>query len=369
MRRADILSIALLLLPGFSGEAQVSRRDLDDIERHRRQETPAPVLQSIGNDSLSWNVTVKIQSWEFLEGGDPDVGSIPEEDRLQGDMVHNGATVVLPDFWEKPDTLLAAMVADYIARHRRGLSTVLGRYESYRDELRMVFRRRSLPESLTLLAAVESAMNPLALSKAGARGMWQFMPGTARSYGLRCDEIVDERLDYLSSADAAAAYLEKAYNKYGDWRLAISSYNCGSGAVEKAIRRAQSKDYWKIYPFLPEETRGYFPAFAASLYAYLYREDLGITLAGFSRETGPLIRVDRSVTFKELASETGVDVRELRRLNPQFLTGIVPGGNRAYHLRIPKRKFSDREDNRPMKEIEILPESIFRGGKLGGNRL
>ncbi len=338
MRRADILFIALLLLPGFSGRAQVSRRDLDDIERHRRQETPAPVLQSIGNDSVSWNVTVRIQSWEFLEGGDPDAGSVPEEDSLQVDMVHNGVAVVLPDFWEKPDTLLAAMVADYIARHRKGLSTVLGRYESYRNELRMVFRRRGLPESLTLLAVIESAMNPLALSKAGARGMWQFMPGTARSYGLRCDEIVDERLDYLSSADAAAAYLEKAYTKYRDWRLAISSYNCGPGAVEKAIRRAQSRDYWKIYPFLPEETRGYFPAFAASLYAYLYRDDLGLAVTEFSRETGPLIRVDKSMTFRELALETGVDVRELRRLNPQFLSGIVPGGNRAYYLRIPKRK-------------------------------
>ena len=137
-------------------------------------------------------------------------------------------------------------------------------------ELRAVFERRGLPEDLTLLAAVESAMNPRALSKAGARGMWQLMPATARRFGLRCDGLVDDRLDYRRSTEAAACYLERAYARYGDWRLAISSYNCGYAAVDRAITRAGSREYWDIYRFLPFETRGYFPAFAATLFVFRY---------------------------------------------------------------------------------------------------
>ena len=115
-------------------------------------------------------------------------------------------------------------------------------------------------------------MNPRALSKAGARGMWQLMPATARQFGLRCDGFVDDRLDYRRSTEAAASYLERAYARYGDWRLAISSYNCGYAAVDRAITRAGSREYWDIYRFLPSETRGYFPAFAATLFVFRYHK-------------------------------------------------------------------------------------------------
>ena len=323
----------LSLLMGFPLGAQVSRRDLEDIERHRRETVRPPVVQSIGSDSLEWDATPLVSTWDFLEGGDPDEEGA--DHRVQPDVV-TGAGPVLEVFWETPDTLLATMVADYIARHRKGLGVVLGRYAAYEDELRSVFRSRGLPEDLAILAAVESAMNPLALSRAGARGMWQFMPGTARQYGLRCDGVVDERLDYSSSAWAATRYLEKAYERYADWRLAISSYNCGSAAVDKAISRARSNDYWKIYPFLPAETRGYFPAFAATLYAYLYWEDLGIKKDDFKREKGVLFKVECDMTLKEIAGATGIGIRELRQMNPQFVAGVIPGKTRAYYVRIPQ---------------------------------
>ena len=333
MRDCIIIPVSLLLLMCSQLGAQVSRRDMEDIERHRRETARPPVVQSIGSDSLEWESTVVVSTWDFLEGGNPDDDG--DGLRVQPDITTGGGPV-LDVFWESPDTLLATMVADYITRHRKGLGVVLGRYAAYEDELRAAFRRRGLPENLAILAAVESAMNPLALSRAGARGMWQFMPATARHYGLRCDGIVDERLDYSSSAWAASRYLEKAYERYDDWRLAISSYNCGSGAVDRAISRARSNDFWKIYPFLPAETRGYFPAFAATLYAYCYRDELGIEEVRFTREKEVLFKVECDMTLKEIAGATGIGVSQLRRLNPQFISGVIPGRSRRYYIRIPQ---------------------------------
>ena len=332
VRVSIIIPVSLLLLMCSPLGAQVSHRDMEDIERHRRETARPPVVQSIGSDSLEWEATVVVSTWDFLEGGNPDGDG--DSLRVQPDITTGGGPV-LDVFWESPDTLLATMVADYIARHRKGLGIVLGRYAAYEDELRSAFRSRGLPEGLAILAAVESAMNPLALSRAGARGMWQFMPATARHYGLRCDGIVDERLDYLRSAEAAAAYLEKAYLKYGDWRLAISSYNCGPASMDRAVARAGSGCYWDIYPFLPAETRGYFPAFAAILYAYTYGNELGIRWSPMQREETWLFKAERDLSISEIATALGVSAERLRQMNPQFMAGIIPGRSKAYFVRIP----------------------------------
>ena len=151
MRINSVACLSFLLL-GTSAFAQLSRRDLEDIERHRGE---------------SREMSVVVETWDFLDVDEEE--ATPEE-------IDVGAGAVLEYFWESPDSLLATMVADYIARHKKGLRIVLERYESYEVELRAVFERKGLPEDLTLLAAVESAMNPRALSKAGARGMWQLMP-------------------------------------------------------------------------------------------------------------------------------------------------------------------------------------------------
>ena len=123
-----------------------------------------------------------------------------------------------------------------------------------------------MPLELKYLAIIESALNPVAVSRAGAKGMWQFMYRTATLYGLRIDSFIDERLDPVKSADAAARYLRDSYSIFGDWNLAISSYNCGAGNVNKAIKRAGGKtDFWSIYEYLPRETRGYVPAFVGAM--------------------------------------------------------------------------------------------------------
>ena len=187
-----------------------------------------------------------------------------------------------------------------------------------------------------IIAVIESAFNPVAVSRAGAKGMWQFMYNTARMYGLTINSFVDERLDPVKSADAAARYMRDAYRIFGDWNLAVSAYNCGPGNVNKAIRRSGSRNYWDIYRYLPRETRGYVPAFVGSMYAMKYSKDYGLS-------AGPMMlpaqvdtfEISRNLHFQQISDLTGVSIDELRGLNPQYVKDIIPGDSKTYILRMP----------------------------------
>jgi len=151
------------------------------------------------------------------------------------------------------------------------MAHMLGLCKYYMPIFEEIFNRYDMPEELKAMTIIESAMNPTAVSRVGAKGMWQFMYTTAKMYGLHIDSFVDERMDPVKSAEAAAQYLEDAYEIFGDWNLAIASYNCGAGNVQKAIRRSGGKrDFWSIWPYLPRETRGYGPAFVGALYTLTY---------------------------------------------------------------------------------------------------
>ena len=161
-------------------------------------------------------------------------------------------------------------------------ANILGLSSYYLPMFEEVFDYYGLPKELKAMAIIESALNPTATSRARARGMWQFMYRTALQYNLKINSYVDERLDPLASTHAAAKYLRDSYTIFGDWFLAISSYNCGVGNVNKAIRRAGSRDFWKIYPYLPRETRGYVPSFIAALYLLEYYKEHHIQPANFN---------------------------------------------------------------------------------------
>ena len=157
------------------------------------------------------------------------------------------------------------------------MSNILGLCQYYMPVFEETFNKYGLPDELKYLAVIESALNPLAVSRAGAKGMWQFMFQTAKAYGLEINSFVDERMDPFKSADAAARYLEESYWIFGDWNLAISSYNCGPGNVNKALRRNGGKrDFWSVYDYLPRETRGYVPAFVGAMYAIKYSKENGL---------------------------------------------------------------------------------------------
>lgn len=230
------------------------------------------------------------------------------------------------------------------------MSGMLGLASYYMPIFEETFAKYDIPEELKYMAVIESALNPVAVSRAGAKGMWQFMYQTAKSYGLTINSYVDERLDPVKSADAAARYLRDAYRIFGDWSLAISSYNCGSGNVNKAIRRCGgSKDFWAIYDYLPRETRGYVPAFVGAMYAFNYYKEHGITHAPVQMP----VHVDtfvirKNLHFRQISELTGVTVDELRNLNPQYYHDIIPGKDKPYVLRLPYQytgAFVEHEDS------------------------
>ena len=229
----------------------------------------------------------------------------------------------------------------YSEKMKSGMKRIIGLSSYYMPIFQETFDRHGLPEELKAMAIIESALNPTAVSRAGAKGMWQFMYNTAKLYGLHIDSFVDERLDPVKSADAAAKYLKDAYKIFGDWNLAIASYNCGAGNVQKAIKRAGSRQFWDIWPFLPRETRGYVPAFVGALYALKYHKEHGIeALAVPMPAHTDTFKIRKMVHLKQVSELTGAPLEELQSLNPQYRHNIIPGNDREYILRIPY-KFTD----------------------------
>ncbi len=198
--------------------------------------------------------------------------------------------------------------------------------------------RHGMPMELKYLPIIESALNPVAVSRAGATGLWQFMLPTATGQGLEVNSLVDERRDPYKATDAAVRYLKQLYETYEDWSLAIAAYNCGPGNVNKALRRAGGgkKDFWAIYPFLPAETRGYVPGFIAANYVMTYYGEHNIAPALARR---PLVvdsvHVNRRVHFEQIADVMGITLDELRALNPQYRKDIIPGNIKPYPLVLP----------------------------------
>ena len=217
------------------------------------------------------------------------------------------------------------------------MSSILGLSKYYMPIFDEVFDRYNMPEELKAMAVIESALNPLAVSRAGAKGMWQFMYSTAKIYGLTINSFVDERLDPVKSAEAAARYLKDSYEIFGDWNLAIASYNCGAGNVNKAIRRSGGKRaFWDIWPYLPRETRGYVPAFVGALYAMTYYKEHGIRPDTVQMpEHIDTFKVNKMLHFGQINELTGVPMDQIKNLNPQYKHQIIPGNEKEYILRLP----------------------------------
>lgn len=245
------------------------------------------------------------------------------------------------------------IVKNYIILYSEKMPTkmahMLGLSKYYMPIFEETFNKYDMPEELKAMAIIESALNPVAVSRVGAKGMWQFMYATAKMYGLHIDSFVDERLDPVKSADAAARYMMDAYKIFGDWSLAIASYNCGAGNVNKAIRRSGgSRAFWDIWPYLPRETRGYVPAFVGALYAMHYHKEHGIKPEAVEMPVQvDTFKINRQLHLKQVADLTGAPLDELKNLNPQYRHEIIPGASREYILRLPytyTNAFIEQED-------------------------
>ena len=257
----------------------------------------------------------------------------------------------LPTVIEMPyNNVVQQFIDRYSGRLRRSVSVMLGLQNFYMPIFEQALETYELPLELRYLPIIESALKPNAVSRVGATGLWQFMIGTARQYGLEITSLVDERRDPIKSTYAAVRYLKNLYKIFGDWHLVIAAYNCGPQNVNKAIHRAGGvKDYWHIYPYLPAETRGYVPAFIAANYImnYYCEHNICPMLTNLPAKTDTLV-LNRDVHFEQIAGVLGVDVKMIEELNPQYRRSVVNGNNRPSTLRLPMNlttQFIDNEDS------------------------
>ena len=251
----------------------------------------------------------------------------------------------------------------YSEKMPKSMPHILGLCKYYMPIFEEIFDKYGLPVELKAMAIIESAMNPRAESRVGAKGMWQFMYQTAKIYDLHVDSFVDERMDPVKSCNAAAQYLLDAYNMFGDWNLAIASYNCGAGNVRKAITRAGgSRKFWDIWPYLPQETRTYVPAFVGALYTMEYYKEHGIKPEPMAMPVGvDTLVINKQLHLKQVSEMTGAPLEELKNLNPQYRHEIVPGHEREYILRIPYQytnSFIELEDTIYRHKTEIFFDPV-----------
>lgn len=244
----------------------------------------------------------------------------------------------LPTVIEMPFNSVVKNTIRFYANRKQLVENMLGLSLYYNPIFVEALERNGMPLELKYLPVIESALVPTAVSRAGAAGLWQFMPGTATGLGLEVSSVIDQRRDPYLASEAAARYLKQLYNTFGDWSLAIAAYNCGPGNVNKALRRAGDgkHDFWEIYPFLPKETRGYVPAFIAANYIMTYHKDHNISPALARRPiVTDTIHVNRRVHFQQISDVLAIPMGELRALNPQFRKDIIPGDIKPYSLVLP----------------------------------
>ena len=246
---------------------------------------------------------------------------------------------------------LESVIKSYLKHRRNSIQKLLTLSAFYFPMFEGELDKHNIPLEIKYLAIVESALKPRARSRVGATGLWQFMFGTGKEYGLDVSSYVDERSDPIKSTEAAAKYLARLYKIFGDWDLALAAYNSGPGNVGKAIRRSGGyRNYWNIRHNLPRETAGYLPAFLANMYIFEYAEEHGFKkykpeLAYFETDT---VRVKQMITLDQVSEATGTPIEELQFLNPSYKLDIIPFiKEENYVLRLPidvVGKFVNNED-------------------------
>ena len=254
----------------------------------------------------------------------------------------------MPVIMEMPyNDIVRKFIDTYTDRLRSQVSFMLSACNFYMPIFEEALDAYNLPLELKYLPIIESALNPSAVSRAGASGLWQFMLSTGKLYGLESNSLVDERRDPIKATWAAARYLKDMYDIYKDWNLVIAAYNCGPGNINKAIRRANGKtDYWEIYNYLPRETRGYVPAFIAANYVMTYycKHNICPMETNIPQATDTVL-VSRNLHFQQIADICHVPLDEIKSLNPQYKRDIVPGDSKPRALRLPTEAISTFLDN------------------------
>ena len=330
------LIVAIALLCGtICTQAQITKEELSEF--------PETMLSDMDSLYYDW------QSKNFINL-DENCRMLPEGP-IVSDSVYIDRLSRIPSIIEMPyNDVVKKYIEAYTGRLRNKVSFMLAAANFYMPMFEEALEAYDLPMELKYLPIIESALNPKAVSRQRATGLWQFMLRTSQSYGLETNSLVEERFDPQKSTWAAVRYLKDLFEIYKDWNLVLAAYNCGPGNVNKAIRRAGgSTDYWELYPFLPKETRGYVPGFIAVNYVMTYYCEHGICpMDSQLPAVSDTVHINKDLHLQQVAGVCNIDIEQLRSLNPQYKKDLIPGKSRVYALRLPNNMattFIEREDS------------------------
>lgn len=339
-----IYIIALMFLATITAKAQNDITVHDD-QTGKDEEIGIPEAMTLDIDTLlrQWNAS------QYLEA-DTNC-NMQDVNPVFSDSIYVDRLSRIPTIMEMPyNNIVRKFIDQYTGRLRHSVSYMLGATNFYIPIFEEALALYNLPLELKYLPVIESALDPTAVSRKGATGLWQFMLSTAKRYDLKINSLVDERRDPIKASFAAAQYLNDLYKVYGDWNLVIAAYNCGPTSLNKAIHRAGgSKDYWTIYPYLPKETRGYVPAFIAANYVMNYYCEHNICpMRARLIDGNDTVVVNKDLHLEQVASVCGVEMEKIKAFNPQYKTSLVPGNSNDCILRLPSEaalKFIDLGDS------------------------
>ena len=395
--------MAAFLFGGTATEASAQGRKVRELEQELRKLKDSISLlnrqvDTLEEENLRFRIDLSLSQQDTDTSGSTMTGIAPEDYTIEVTdslldlwYAHQMAQEAEDEIYDLEDVKFASNVPDevYIERIKKmnsfiqlpyneivrnyiimysekmpkKMAHMLGLCKYYMPIFEETFDRYGLPVELKAMAIIESALDPRAESRVGAKGMWQFMYQTAKTYDLHVDSFVDERMDPVKSCDAAAQYMLDAYNMFGDWNLAIASYNCGAGNVRKAIKRAGgSRQFWDIWPYLPRETRSYVPAFVGALYALEYYKEHGIKPEAVGIPTGiDTLVISKQLHLRQVSEVIGAPIDQLKNLNPQYRPEIIPGHEREYILRLPYQytnSFIENEDSIYRHKAEIFFDPV-----------
>jgi len=244
------------------------------------------------------------------------------------------------------DSKAKKMITSYTERARSSTEKILGKSFLYFPIFETYLKEYGLPLELKYLPVIESALNPQAMSSVGAGGLWQLMPATARQYGLVIDDYVDERFDPHKATKAAMKHLIKQYDRFDDWTLALAAYNCGSGRMQEAIKKANSRDYDKLKKYLPKQTQDYILKFVAANYVlnYYLFYDLHPKFPDYNMTITETLVVFDYHTLNEIKEVTGISTEVIQALNPSYKLGTIPPSPDGSYIILPKIGRTDKED-------------------------
>lgn len=338
--KQGILYLSLMALFSFSSMAEA--QEVLDNKHNIKADNELVVPEGLESDAID----SLLSDWKTRKFITIDAEECSESavNPTFSDEVYIERLSKLPTEIELPYNAIVRQYIDiYTTKLRKQVSYMLGVANFYFPLFEERLDANGLPLELKYLPIIESALNPSAFSRAGASGLWQFMLGTGKIYGLEVNSLVDERRDPLKSTDAAVKYLKELYSIYNNWTLAIAAYNCGPGTINKAIKRNGGKtDYWDIYYSLPKETRGYVPSFIAAAYVmnYYCEHNICPMVADLSLDTDT-VNLHKNVHFEQISKVCNIPMDRIESLNPQYKKSIIPGESMTCSLRLPHDDLSN----------------------------